>query len=108
MPYFMIDETKDSETKLTAESILWNAEGEFTHAAVRTKAPGKPGKPHSHDDEEQWTIVLKGKMHFLIGDEEKTCGPGDVAFVPRFADHCSNAVDDTATFFRVTHKLKNE
>ena len=44
-------------------------------------------------------------MKFLIGDEEKTCGPGDVAFVPRFADHCSQAVDGAATFFRVTHKL---
>ena len=108
MPYFMIDEARGGETKLTAESILWNAEGEFTNAAVHTKEPGQQGKPHSHDDEEQWTIVLTGRMHFVIGDEEKTCGPGDVAFVPRFVDHCSRAVDGTATFFRVTHKLKNK
>ncbi len=108
MPFFEIDESKSDGGELTAESILWNAAGEFTHAAVRTKQPGKPGKPHSHDDEEQWTIVLKGKMHFRVGDEEKTCGPGDVAFVPRFADHCSHAVDDEATFFRVTHKLKTK
>jgi len=108
MPFFEIDKAKSGATKLAAESILWNAEGEFTHAAVRTKEAGKLGEPHSHDDEEQWTIVLTGRMRFLIGDEEKTCGPGDVAFVPRFADHCSCAVDDTATFFRVTHKLKTK
>lgn len=108
MPFFEIDAFSSNENEAVPESILWKADGEFTHAAIRTKQPGKPGTPHSHDDEEQWTIVLKGKMHFLIGDEEKTCGPGDVAFVPRFADHCSNAVDETATFFRVTHKLKTK
>ena len=106
MPFFEINNFSSNESKTAPESVLWNDNGEFTNAAMRTKQPGKPGKPHSHDDEEQWTIVLKGKMHFLIGDEEKTCGPGDVAFVPRFADHCSYAVDDTATFFRVTHNLK--
>lgn len=106
MPFFEIADFSGQESDLSTDSILWKSEGEFTHAAIRTKAPGKPGKPHSHDDEEQWTIVLEGKMHFLIGDEEKTCGPGDVAFVPRFADHCSHAVDGSAKFFRVTHKLK--
>ncbi|MEL0107110.1 MAG: cupin domain-containing protein [Rhodospirillaceae bacterium] len=106
MPFFKIDDFSGKTSPDALESILWKSEGEFTHAAVRTKQPGKPGNPHRHDDEEQWTIVLEGKMKFLIGDEEKVCGPGDVAFVPRFADHCSCAVDETAKFFRVTHKLK--
>jgi quercetin dioxygenase-like cupin family protein len=34
-------------------------------------------EPHSHANE-QIVWMLKGKMEFRLGDEQRVCGPGDV------------------------------
>src|SRR5262244_4523518 len=36
-------------------------------------------EPHSHANE-QIAWMLKGKMEFRLGSEQRVCGPGDVSF----------------------------
>ena len=38
-------------------------------------------EPHSHANE-QIVWMLKGKMEFRLGDEQRVCGPGDVVVIP--------------------------
>jgi quercetin dioxygenase-like cupin family protein len=38
-------------------------------------------EPHSHSNE-QIVWMLKGKMEFRLGSEQRVCGPGDVVVIP--------------------------
>ena len=41
---------------------------------------------HSHANE-QIVWMLKGKMEFRLGSEQRVCGPGDVVVIPGVAEH---------------------
>jgi quercetin dioxygenase-like cupin family protein len=41
---------------------------------------------HSHDNE-QIVWMLKGKMEFRMGEERRTCGPGDIVVIPGGVEH---------------------
>ena len=43
-------------------------------------------EPHSHANE-QIVWMLKGKMEFRLGSEQRVCGPGDVVVIPGVAEH---------------------
>src|SRR6266511_2401471 len=43
-------------------------------------------EPHSHANE-QIAWMLKGKMEFRLGSEQRVCGPGDVVVIPGGAEH---------------------
>jgi uncharacterized RmlC-like cupin family protein len=43
-------------------------------------------EPHSHANE-QIVWMLKGKLEFRLGSEQRVCGPGDVVVIPGGAEH---------------------
>jgi uncharacterized RmlC-like cupin family protein len=43
-------------------------------------------EPHSHANE-QIVWMLKGRMEFRLGSEQRVCGPGDVVVIPGGAEH---------------------
>jgi quercetin dioxygenase-like cupin family protein len=47
---------------------------------------GAHGAAHSHPNE-QIFWMLSGKMEFRLGNERKTCGPGDVGIIPAGVEH---------------------
>jgi quercetin dioxygenase-like cupin family protein len=70
-------------------------------AGIVTK-PDEEGPPlHMHPNEEQFTLVLEGKLHFVLGDEERICERGDLIHIPRFTNHRSRAIGGPAVFFTV-------
>jgi mannose-6-phosphate isomerase-like protein (cupin superfamily) len=77
------------------------ASGEFMKAAVVTKPEGEGPPLHMHPNEEQWTLILEGELHYVLGDEEKIVGPGDLIHIPRFTNHRSRSIGGPATFFTV-------
>ncbi len=42
---------------------------------------GAHAAAHKHDNE-QIAWIVKGRMEFRLGDERRTCGPGDVVVIP--------------------------
>jgi len=54
---------------------------------------GTGAKPHAHPNE-QVIAVLKGRMRFRLGNEERTVGPGEVILVPPGTEHQTQALDD--------------
>lgn len=54
-----------------------------------------------HPNEEQFTLVLDGKLHFVLGDEQRICERGDLIHFPRFTNHRSRAIGGPAVFFTV-------
>jgi quercetin dioxygenase-like cupin family protein len=51
-------------------------------------------QPHSHANE-QIAWMLKGKMEFRLGSEQRVCGPGDVVVIPEGAEHEAWFREDT-------------
>ena len=49
---------------------------------------------HSHANE-QIVWMLKGKMEFRLGTEQRVCGPGDVVVIPAGAEHEAWFREDT-------------
>jgi unsaturated pyranuronate lyase len=51
-------------------------------------------EPHSHANE-QIVWMLKGKMEFRLGTEQRVCGPGDVVVIPGGEEHQAWFREDT-------------
>jgi mannose-6-phosphate isomerase-like protein (cupin superfamily) len=49
--------------------------------------PGKTGFLHTHDDHEQLYYVAAGRAVVAVGEEERTLGPGGVAYIPQGVVH---------------------
>jgi unsaturated pyranuronate lyase len=49
---------------------------------------------HTHDNE-QIAWMLHGKMEFRLGEERRTCGPGDVVVIPGGVEHEAFFPEDT-------------
>jgi quercetin dioxygenase-like cupin family protein len=65
------------------EMIVWWQMKAGAHAAA-----------HSHPHE-QIFWMLKGRMDFRLGNERKTCGPGDIAVIPGGVEHEAWFPEDT-------------
>jgi quercetin dioxygenase-like cupin family protein len=53
-----------------------------------------PVAPHSHTNE-QIVWMLKGKMEFRLGSEQRVCGQGDVVVIPGGTEHEAWIHEDT-------------
>jgi quercetin dioxygenase-like cupin family protein len=51
-------------------------------------------EPHSHANE-QIAWMLKGKMEFRLGSEQRVCGPGEVVVIPGGTEHEAWFREDT-------------
>jgi quercetin dioxygenase-like cupin family protein len=51
-------------------------------------------EPHSHANE-QIVWMLKGKMEFRLGSEQRVCGPGGVVVIPGGTEHEAWFHEDT-------------
>ena len=54
----------------------------------------RPCEPHSHPNE-QIVWMLKGKMEFRLGSEQRVCGQGDVVVIPGGTEHEAWFREDT-------------
>jgi quercetin dioxygenase-like cupin family protein len=59
----------------------------------RMKA-GAHAAAHRHPHE-QIFFMLSGKMEFRLGDEKRTCGPGEVGVIPGGVEHEAWFTEDT-------------
>ena len=75
--------------------------GEFMKFGVVNTPEGKGSKLYEHPNEEQFTIIIEGEMHFVLGDEDRVVGPGTLVHIPRNVRHRSRAVNGPAMFFTV-------
>lgn len=65
------------------EMIVWWTMKAGAHAAA-----------HKHANE-QIAWMLKGRMEFRIGDERRSCGPGDLVVIPGGVEHEAFFPEDT-------------
>ena len=101
MPFYVVKEMSKRNPDENPNMILQEAAGEYMKAGVVTKPEGEGSGLHMHPNEEQWTLILEGKLHYILGDEEKIVERGDIIHIPRNVNHRSRAIGGSAVFFTV-------
>jgi quercetin dioxygenase-like cupin family protein len=103
MPIYRIAELEKVRPEVNPDTVMQTVTGEFMKAGIIT-VPADDGPPlHVHPNEEQFSLVLEGKLHMILGDEDRIIEPGDLIHVPRLVPHRSRAVGGTAVFFTVKY-----
>lgn len=101
MPFYQIDEIARKFAGPEADTRATSIVGEFMKCGVVTK-PDAEGPPlHEHPNEEQFTLILSGQMHFVLGEEDKVVGPGTLVHIPRNTRHRSRPVNGPATYIQI-------
>ncbi len=101
MPFYQIAEMVKNNSEINPAITAKSVPGEYMKAGIVTKPEGEGPPLHMHPNEEQFTLILEGQLHYILGDEDKVVGPGDMIHIPRFTNHRSRAVNGEATFFTV-------
>jgi quercetin dioxygenase-like cupin family protein len=101
MPFYELDEIEKRPGRVNDKIESGAVVGEFMKFGIVTK-PDAEGPPlHEHPNEEQFTLVLSGQMHFILGDEDRVVGPGTLVHIPRNTRHRSRPVNGPATFVTI-------
>lgn len=69
--------------------------------------PGAIVEEHSHPHE-QMGMVIKGRAHFFVGDEDRILGPGDLYAIPGDVPHRVVAMEEGVTALDVFHPLRED
>ena len=78
-------------TEKISRRILSGDQGMVVWWSIRA---GVHVEPHSHVNE-QIVWMLKGKMEFRLGSEQRVCGQGDVVVIPGGTEHEAWFREDT-------------
>jgi quercetin dioxygenase-like cupin family protein len=101
MPFYNLNNMQKSVGEANAKIEVSSAVGEFMKVAIMTEPEGEGPPLHEHPNEEQFSLILEGQMHFILGDEDRVVGPGTLVHIPRNTPHRSRPVNGPATFFTV-------
>ncbi len=101
MPFYTSDDMHKSKGRTNPLIDRKSAVGEFMKVGIVTKPEGQGSTLHEHPNEEQFTLILEGEMHFILGDEDHLVGPGTIVHIPRNTRHRSRSVNGPCTFFAV-------
>jgi quercetin dioxygenase-like cupin family protein len=101
MPFYTMESMMESKGEANAAIDIRSVVGEFMKVAFMTEPEGEGPPLHEHPNEEQFSLVLEGEMHFILGDEDRIVGPGTLIHIPRNVPHRSRPVNGPATFFTV-------
>jgi quercetin dioxygenase-like cupin family protein len=101
MPFYEIDQIPKKHPKLTPMTTQQTVPGELMKANISIKPEGKGPLLHEHPNEEQFSLVLEGNLHCILGDEDRIVGPGVLIHIPRNTPHRSRPVGGPAKIFSV-------
>jgi quercetin dioxygenase-like cupin family protein len=103
VPIYRIADIKSKPSAVNPAETVQTVVGEFMKVGIVTLPPGEGPPLHMHPNEEQFSLILAGKVHMILGDEDRVVEPGDLIHIPRFIPHRSRAVESTAVFFTVKY-----
>jgi quercetin dioxygenase-like cupin family protein len=95
MPFYEINNIEKKPGSVNEKIQAGAVVGEFMKFGVVTK-PDAEGPPLH-----EFTLVIEGQLHFILGDEDRVVGPGTLVHIPRNTRHRSRPVNGPATFITI-------
>ena len=92
MPFHRISEMSDVKD-IHQSTYHKQVNGEFMKVGIVTLRPGEEPDPHFHPNEEEFDLILEGRVRMVLGDEEKVLERGDLVHVPRNTIHARKVLD---------------
>lgn len=99
MPFYNIDEMDGTPDVVNPAIMIKSVAGEFIKIGIVTYQLGEGPPPHFHPNEEQFMLMLDGKVRMVLGDETRVIGPGDLVHIPRNTMHGIKVIEGPARFF---------
>lgn len=99
MPFYNIAEMEPQQDVVNPAIMLKSVAGEFIKIGIVTYQLGEGPPPHFHPNEEQFILMLQGKLNMVLGEESRLIGPGDLVHIPRHTMHGIKVVEGPAVFF---------
>ena len=100
MPFYKISEMEKVAVDL-GQAVMRSVPGELMKAGSITYPVGGGPPPHFHPNEEQFVLMMEGKMNMILGDETRIVEKGDLIFIPRNTRHGIAIIEGPAVFFTV-------
>ena len=98
MAFYNISEMQEKKSNV-GPAVGKSVAGELIKVGITTYQEGEGPPPHVHPNEEQFMLVLEGKMRMIVGEEERVIGPGTLVHIPRNTRHGVCALGGPAVFF---------
>ncbi|MDA0998941.1 MAG: cupin domain-containing protein [bacterium] len=98
MPFYRFSEMKKKDSDV-AVGQMQSVPGELMKVGVMTFPEGKGPPAHFHPNEEQYVLVLEGKVRMIVGEEEETVEKGHIVHLPRGVVHAMRILEGPAVFF---------
>ena len=76
MPFYNLDNMNKSQGEANMKIEVSSVVGEFMKVAIMTEPQGEGPPLHEHPNEEQFSLILEGQMHFILRDEDRVSGLG--------------------------------
>ncbi len=99
MPFYNIENV--TQRKGQGSNVNHVVIGELMKGGWVITQEKKDPSPHFHPNEEQYMLILEGKIKMVLGDEMKILESGDLVHIPRNTPHCAMTLSDSAKFFAV-------
>ena len=100
MPFYKISEM-ESKPSSAGPAMAKSVAGELMKAGIVTYQDGEGPPPHFHPNEEQFLLVVEGRMNMILANEQRFIVPGDLVHIPRNTRHGVVAQGGPAIFFAV-------
>jgi quercetin dioxygenase-like cupin family protein len=92
MPFYRISEMADVKDVYGPTSHK-QVNGEFMKVGIVTLRPGEEPEPHFHPNEEEFDLILEGRVLMVLGNEKKVLERGDLVHIPRNTVHGRKVLD---------------
>lgn len=107
MPFYELKDIEKRKSRANNKVESGTVPGEFMKFGVVTKPEGEGPPLHEHPNEEQFSLVLSGQLHFVLGNEDRVVGPGTLIHIPRNTPHRSRPINGPATFISIKSPCGN-
>ena len=100
MPFYKMSELEKVEAGIGG-GVTQSVPGELMKAGTITYPAGGGPPPHVHPNEEQFVLMLEGKLNMILGDETRIVEHGDLIHIPRNVRHGIHILEGPAVFYTV-------
>jgi quercetin dioxygenase-like cupin family protein len=104
---YFVDESDRARREIFPGVRIGTVAGEQLMLSYVDIDPGAVVEAHSHPHE-QAGMVLEGRARFVVGEEERVLGPGDVYRIPGGVTHRVEALDEPVVALDVFHPVRED
>ncbi len=107
MSDYFVDKSQCTNRTIFPGVDIYTAAGNEMMLSLVEFEPGAVVEAHSHPHE-QVGVVLEGRAHFFIGDEDRVLEPGDMYRIPGGVTHRVVGLDGRAKALDIFHPIRED